>query len=68
MSPNQIVAHKKLWALVNRYGSVENFIAHMDEWPRTIKKLINESEKLKVKLGLVCPLPEQDNEEFIGME
>jgi len=59
---------KKLYALVNKYGSKEEFLAHMDEWPRTIKKLIDGSEELKIKLGMACPIPEQDNEEFMGID
>ena len=43
----------KLNSLVNRYGGDEEFVAHMDEWPRTIKKLIFSSPKLMIRFKLI---------------
>lgn len=44
---------QKLNALVNHYGSDENFVSHIDEWPRTIKELIYSSNKLMIRFKLI---------------
>jgi len=67
MVTNRPELWQKLNSLLNHYGSDENFVAHMGEWPRTVKKLIYSSEKLMLKFGLVELLPEPE-ETFIGME
>lgn len=62
---------KQIWAKMNsvrnRYGSDEDFILHMDEWPRTVKELIYGSEELMIRFGLVelLPGPFEGKEEFI---
>lgn len=62
--------YAKMDSLINRYGSDENFVAHMHEWPRTIKELIYNSMELMVRFKLVEPIPDHlnDEEAFIGME
>ncbi len=59
---------QRLNALVNRYGSIEEFVRHIDDWPRTIKELIYNSQELMVHFGLVELIPEVDESEFIGVE
>ena len=57
----------KLNSLLNHYGSNENFVAHMDEWPKTIKKLIYNSMELMVHFKLVELISDMDDD-FVGME
>jgi len=47
----------KLQSLINHYGDNENFIAHMDEWPKTIRRLVFDSEKLMAQLDMLAPIP-----------
>lgn len=47
----------KLNSLINRYGSDEAFVANMHQWPRTIKDLVFNSQKLMTRFGLVGPVP-----------
>lgn len=70
MSTNRYELMKKLNSLLNRYGSDEEFVKHMDEWPKTIKQLIYGSTKLMLRFGLIelIPDPLDDSEIFIGME
>lgn len=57
------VERRELWqklnSLVNHYGSDENFVSHIDEWPRTIKELIYSSDELMIRFKLIelisCP-------------
>jgi hypothetical protein len=58
----------KLNSLINRYGGRENFVAHMDEWPRTIKELVFSSEKLIIRLGLAEPIPDPLDDEKVMWE
>jgi len=48
----------KLNSVRNRYGSDEEFVAHMHEWPRTVKKLVFNSPKLIIRFGLAEPVKE----------
>jgi hypothetical protein len=48
---------RKLRSLVNHYGGNEGFIAHMDEWPKTIRKLVFNSRELMVQLEMLVPIP-----------
>lgn len=60
---------RKLNALRNKYNNNETFVADMDKWPRTIRQLIFNSEKLMIHFELVELIPDLvDEEEFIGME
>ena len=60
----------KLNSLLNHYGSDENFVKHMSEWPKTVKRLIYSSEELMVRFKLVelIPDPFDDENVIIGME
>lgn len=58
----------KLNSLINRYGGDKEFTAHVDEWPRTIKDLIYSSKRLMLRFGLICLIPDYNEDEFIGME
>lgn len=49
----------KLNSLINRYGGDEEFVAHMDQWPRTIRELVFSSPKLMVRFGLTEPPPDE---------
>ncbi|KKN91191.1 hypothetical protein LCGC14_0220570 [marine sediment metagenome] len=62
--------HRKLNSLVNRCGGDENFVALMDEWPRTIKELIYGSEELMIRFRLLELIPDQpyDYESSVGMD
>ncbi len=44
--------HTKLESLVVRYGGDENFVIHIHNWPKTIKKLVFSSPELMVRFGL----------------
>lgn len=55
----------KLNSLVNRYGSDEEFVAHMDEWPRTVKELICGSIKLMIRFKLVESIPDPSEDEMV---
>lgn len=57
----------KMNALINHYGKDEEFVKHMNEWPRTIKELVYSSMNLMIRFKLVELIPE-DEELFIGME
>jgi hypothetical protein len=61
---------EKLNSLVNHYGGDENFIKHMDEWPKTVKELIYSSEKLMIRFKLIELIPDliDDEDVIIGME
>jgi len=48
----------KLNSLVNRYGGDEGFVANMHQWPRTIRNLVFNSEKLMFRFGLAKPVRE----------
>lgn len=58
---------QKLNSLVNRYGGDKNFVAHMDEWPKTVKELIYSSEKLMIRFKLIelIPEPPEDEEDMV---
>jgi len=60
----------KLNSLINRYGGVEEFVKHIDEWPRTVRELVVGSEELMLQLNLMEPLPDplEDETVIIGME
>lgn len=61
---------EKFNSLINHYGSDENFVAHMDEWPKTVRELIYSSTRLMIRFKLIelIPDPLDDEETFIGME
>ncbi|RLC82070.1 MAG: hypothetical protein DRJ03_19525 [Chloroflexi bacterium] len=60
----------KLNSLVNRYGGDEGFVANMHLWPRTVRALVFNSEKLMIRFGLVEPIPDpvEDETVTIGRE
>ena len=60
----------KLNSLINRYGGDKEFVAHIDEWPKTIHEMIFNSEKLMIRLGLLELIPDPLDDETIpiGME
>ena len=69
MSTNRPELWRKFNSLRNRYGNNANFVAHMDDWPKTIRELVYGSERLMIHLGMLEPLPDHvDEEAFIGME
>lgn len=68
MGVNRPELWAKLNSLVNYYGSDENFVNHLHEWPRTVKQLIYSSEKLMLRFKLVELIPDPVEEIFIGME
>ena len=58
---------QKLNSLRNSYKNDEAFVANIETWPRTIKKLVYGSEELMINLGMLELVPDPP-EEFIGME
>lgn len=70
MKTNQPELWQKLNSLVNKYGSDENFVKHIDESPRTIKELIYSSINLMIrfKLAELIPDPLEDEDLIIGTE
>lgn len=70
MSKNEEQILAKLNSLRNCYSNNEDFIAAMDTWPKTIRKLIYRSEKLMLRFELIelIPDPIEDENVFIGME
>lgn len=52
MTTNRPELWCKFNSLVNKYGSDKEFVAHMYEWPRTIKELVFNSEKLMTRFRL----------------
>lgn len=67
MSKNEQQIRAKMNSIWNYYGSDENFVAHMDKWPRTVRELIFSSTELMIHFKLVELLPDP-KETFIGME
>jgi len=63
MPTNRPELWDKLNALVNKYGGVEGFVAHMDEWPRTIREMVFGSTKLMEKFGMIETIEQPEGED-----
>lgn len=70
MSKNKEQIWARMNSIRNHYKNDKDFILHMDEWPKTVKKLIYNSEKLMIRFGLIelIPNPPDDEEIFAEME
>ena len=66
MTKNETQILMKMNSFRNRYSNNEDFIADMNNWPKTVRRLIFSNEKLMVYFGLVELVPE--DKMFIGME
>ncbi len=65
MKTNRPELLRKLNSIVNRYGGDENFVSHIDEWPKTVKELIYSSTELMIRFRLVELIPEPCNSEDV---
>ena len=61
MSKNRRELLIKMSALINRYGGIDGFVEHQEDWPRTIRRLVYSSEELLIHFGLASRWPRREN-------